>query len=138
MHKRANIERFAAVCMVVTLSLGMVLFSPNVSSENKLHSTTSAVSQCNKVRNVIGEYRPVNVKYFTGTMIVYNDDFSNRFRYALRANDGFTSVYEIAEHVRGCKYKIISNDQNYITFKGDILEYHHIGSTGWVDSYSKK
>ena len=132
MKRRTVLRLRAAITLFCMFSV-----SPLALAKADPASTKKAVSQCGKVSNVVGNYKPLDVRYTAGTMIVYPDNFSDRFRYAFQADDGFTSVYDVAAHVKGCTYKVISHDQNYITFRGDVLEFHHPGATGWVDSYQK-
>lgn len=84
-----------------------------------------------------GTYKAVETKYSFKTLVVGPDTFQNRIRYWFVDDKGSRSIYDVAEKVKPGRYKIISNDRNYLLFKGDVVEVHHVGSTGWVDVFQK-
>lgn len=88
-------------------------------------------------KGVEGTYKAEHTKYSFETLVVGPDKFKNRIRYWFVDDDGSRGIYEVAEKVKSTKYKVLNNDDNYLLFKGDLVELHHVGSTGWIDVFKK-
>lgn len=88
-------------------------------------------------QNIEGTYTALQTKYSFKTLVIGPDTFKNRFRFWFVDDSGTASVYEVAQKVTANRYKIISNDDNYLLVKEDRVEIHHVGSTGWVDVFKR-